>query len=119
TDLVDHASTFFFDRKISEAAALGADEGVAQRGLFFGLPGLLNVDMSDYAGVATIADVSRGLFGPAASDAKHLYDFIKNAAVDTKANGFVSSSTLSSFVQATAPSAIRRAMRGYDIFATG
>lgn len=119
TDIVNAASTMFFDRKLDEAMALSADEGLAQRGLYFGLAGFANIDMSDYVGLGMVNEITNGVFGPATSDAKHLYEFLKNAAIDIKSNGFISTGTSTAFVQQASPAAIRRAMRGYDIFSTG
>lgn len=118
TDVVNAASTMFFDRKIDEAAALAA-KAPAEKAFFFGLPGLVNIDMSDYVGVGAVNEITNGVLGPGPSDAKNLYTFIKDSAIDIKANGFVSTGTASAFVQQSAPAAIRRAMRGYDIFSTG
>jgi len=120
TDIVDQASSLFFNKKISEAAAIASnDAGAVQKSFLYGMPGLLNVDMSDYMGVGTVSDVSRSLFGPAVGDSKHLFEFMKDAAADFKATGLISGRTYSNLIQSAGPSALRRVLRGHEIFATG
>ena len=120
TDIVDQASTMFFGKKVSEMAALKSkDAGVIDKSFLYGLPGLMNVDMSDYIGVGTVADVTRSILGPAPKDAMHVATFLMDAAKDFKSSGSVHQRTFSNLVQAAGPSAVRRALRGHEIFATG
>ncbi len=121
-DIVDEASGLFFDKKMSEALKLAPGENKLGRGIVFGLPGLLGkvgADLSDYVGVGSVKDVSRGLFGPAVNDLKVVGDFFRDASIDMTAGGRIRNETKQRFTQRLMPSAIRRAIRAQDIMNTG
>lgn len=118
-DLVDSASTLFMDQKLTEAMKLAPD-GPVGKGLVYGMPGLIaNVDLSDYLGIGTVRDITSGILGPGVSDAVALGTFLRDAAIDVGESNHVSNATLNSFLQRAMPSALRRAMRGYEIAQTG
>lgn len=120
SDVVDSASTLFFDEKLSEAIRVrGEGADTLPRTILFGLPGIFDVDMSDRVGVGTVRDITDGLFGPAVSDTQSFFRFLKDAVVDIGATGSVTQGTKASFVQSVMPTAIRRALRAGDIVDTG
>jgi len=121
TDLIDEASGLFFDKKISESLKLSQfQESAFGRSVVFGLPGLIfNVDVSDYVGVGSVRDITRGLFGPAVNDLAAFGEFVKEGAKDVFRGESVSQDVTRRFVQQVTPSVIRRAMRAQDILATG
>lgn len=121
-DIADMASGIFSDEKLSERLAReGGDQDAdaLKRAFLFGVPGMLHADVTDYVGVGSLSEITRGLFGPAVNDSKTLYTFLKDATNELSVNGFVSNETKNVFVQRSAPALIRRAIQGYDIAATG
>jgi hypothetical protein len=120
-DLIDEASGLFFDKKFSESLKLSQfQESALGRSVVFGLPGLIfGVDVSDYVGVGSVRDITRGLFGPAVNDLKAFSQFVVEGSKDIAQGKPVSQDVSRTFVQRAVPSAIRRAMRAQDILATG
>jgi hypothetical protein len=119
-DLIDEASGLFFDKKVSEALKLGEfQESAFGRTVALGLPGLVNIDVSDYVGLGSLRDITRGLFGPAVSDVTAFSNYVKDASIDVAQGRPVSDDVTRAFVQKVLPSAIRRGMRAQDIMETG
>jgi len=118
-EMVDNASLAFSNKKVSETIRLTDKGNPLTRFALFGVPGLFNVDLSDFVGIGSVSDITSSLFGPAISDATATAKFIVDGATDFTAGGSVRDETKDRFLQQVMPSAIRRALRGKDIFDTG
>jgi len=120
-DLIDAGTGLIFDKSLSEALKLSAEDNKSLAGLAaYGLPGaLLGVDISDSAGVASITELLEGLIGPTLSDASKFGEFGLQAAADVGSAGFVLPETHRRLWQSFMPSFIRRMQRGIAIAQTG
>jgi hypothetical protein len=131
-DVVSNASLLWSDQSLEERVKLSVGEGTPQdtpadkaryhasKFMAFGVPGMLfDVDMSDYIGVGNLRDVTRSLLGPSVSDAKMLGDYFQNAAVDLVGIGRIRQETKTKLYRTIAPSAVERAVRGYEVAASG
>lgn len=126
-DLVDAASRFMFDNKLSEALRIGTAQAEAEgedmggllRFVSFGAPGLLGVDVTDYIGPGGLSELMRGWAGPSLSDLETLRSFFANVLRDVKTTGKVTPGTWNEFFQRALPSQIRRIERGLEIIESG
>jgi hypothetical protein len=121
-DLVDYASRFMFDEKLSESLKIagGDDDAPAlTRYAAFGLPGLRGLDFSNSVGPGGIADLTRGWMGPAASDLGAYAAFMGGVVRDQAKHGEVRPETMNAFLQKALPSQVRRILLGLDIIDSG
>jgi hypothetical protein len=126
-DLVNSASRFMFDTKMSEALTLGSARAEARgetaggltRFTAFGAPGLLGIDMSNYVGPGGFSELMRGWAGPGISDIATVGRFLGGAMKDIDSQGRVSPSTYNAFLQRAMPAQIRRLQRGLAIIDSG
>lgn len=123
-DLIDRSTQLFFDEQfnkasVSERLEIGASESKLKSFAAFGLPGLVNIDISDHVGIGNFADLVSGAVGPGVKDIQALIEFVKNGAAESVNNGAVSETTRSDFINQVAPTVFRRALRAHDVFTTG
>jgi hypothetical protein len=119
TDLLNFGSGLVMDANAEEIAKLWPGEDPAKRMLIYGMPGIVDLDVSDYMGVGSISDFTRGPLGPAVSDVNWIRKFFGQMAADYHTTGRVSNETANMLVQRVAPSQIRRLIRAADILGTG
>jgi hypothetical protein len=127
-ELINHASGFFMDEKISEymhtrmagkAEREGFTDDIAGRALSFGLPGIFDLDMSRVVGAGGFADLTSGLLGPTVSDAAAIREFVIEGAKDVAAFGHPSQQTATNMLRRVMPSQIRRLADAISIYNTG
>ena len=112
----------FFDKSISDVMAInvaGDRTNPVARAISYGVPGLIGVNLTDYAGIGSLKEITRGLYGPAIADTKSTYDFLVESVADVASVGVVRDETYNRFFQKVQPSAYRRLRRGLDILHTG
>ena len=118
----DAASRHFFDVKASEAIKLEGgrdDSGAIGRFAAFGLPGLANIDLTNYIGPGGFSQMMMGLMGPTISDAGAWTRFLGQAVKDVKTTGYLQPPTVNAWLQQVMPAQIRRFTRGAAIYETG
>lgn len=121
-DLVDNASRFMFDQKMSEALKVsggGDDANPFTRFAAFGLPGLRGLDISRSVGPGGIADLHRGWMGPGAGDLAAYGKFAGGVVSDHFKYGSTRPETWNAFLQKALPSQARRTLLGLDIIDSG
>ena len=121
-DVLDSASSAFFDKSISEVMAIdvvGDRTNPLSKAISYGVPGLIGVNLSDYAGIGSLKEITRGLYGPSIADSKSTFEFFTEMIADVASVGVVRDETFSKFVQKVQPSFWRRLNRGLDILDTG
>ena len=125
-DFVDAGGLLLYDKKLSEA--LGAadlakteteEEDKLTRLAAYGLPGLANVDLSNYLGPGSIWEMTRGLLGPTAGDIGALTTYVKDSGTEFLATGTLSQAPLRKFMREVMPSQLRRLKDGINIMRDG
>lgn len=121
-DLLDSASSAFFHKSVSEALAIdvvGDRDNYAAKLFAYGVPGMFGVNITDYAGIGSVKEVTRGLHGPSVSDAYETWNFMKEAVADITSGGVIRDETRNAYLQKVLPSAIRRFGRAYGLLENG
>ena len=121
-DLIDNASRYFFDVKISEAIKLEGgkeDSGKLARFAAFGAPGLFNADLTNYIGPGGFDQLTMGLLGPTVSDLGAWKNFIGQGLKDIDTTGYLQPTTINTWMQQVMPAQLRRYTRGKAIYDTG
>ena len=121
-DMLDTASSVFFDKSLSDTLAtdvIGNRNNMLTKAVSYGIPGLLGVNIADYAGIGGLKEITRGVTGPGLADAAAIANFFKEAVADNVALGYIRDETRNELMQKIMPSFARRLGRGIAILETG